>query len=183
MVDRWYCNPWGLNVHNKNSFIKVFSVFYVKLISFVFFMFLFLNTLLSLYGNCCYWSVTWSIYTNMYIWFIYGSILKCNDFINKSREKEETEHGKEKMDLNSLCKDWLINMALLHRKGESHTSAKYTNASAHVEISGTAGNKEHYLSILPTIVRTFGPTFFFGGILKLFHDILQFISPQILRWV
>ncbi|XP_069998353.1 multidrug resistance-associated protein 1 isoform X3 [Penaeus vannamei] len=77
-------------------------------------------------------------------------------------------------------KNWRKTTAKAYKKGESHTSAKYTNASAHVEISGTAGNKEHYLSILPTIVRTFGPTFFFGGILKLFHDILQFISPQIL---
>lgn len=93
------------------------------------------------------------------------------------------KEGEEKMELNSLCKERLISMYPLHRKGESHTSAKYTNASAHVEISGTAGNKEHYLSILPTIVRTFGPTFFFGAVFKLFHDILQFISPQILRSV
>ncbi|XP_042886660.1 multidrug resistance-associated protein 1-like isoform X6 [Penaeus japonicus] len=77
-------------------------------------------------------------------------------------------------------KNWRKTTAKAYKKGESHTSAKYTNDSAHVEISGTAGNKEHYLSILPTIVRTFGPTFFFGGILKLFHDILQFVSPQIL---
>ncbi|XP_063585006.1 multidrug resistance-associated protein 1-like isoform X1 [Penaeus indicus] len=77
-------------------------------------------------------------------------------------------------------KNWRKTTAKAYNKGESHTSAKYTNASAHVEISGTAGNKEHYLSILPTIVRTFGPTFLFGAVFKLFHDILQFISPQIL---
>ncbi|XP_042226170.1 multidrug resistance-associated protein 1-like isoform X1 [Homarus americanus] len=65
-------------------------------------------------------------------------------------------------------------------KGESHTSATCTNNATHVEITGTAGNKEHYLSILPTMVRMFAPSFLMGAFLKLIHDCLQFISPQIL---
>lgn len=44
-------------------------------------------------------------------------------------------------------------------------------------------DKKKQVSILPTMVRTFGPTFLFGATLKLFHDCLQFVSPQILRLV
>ncbi|XP_071542397.1 multidrug resistance-associated protein 1-like isoform X3 [Panulirus ornatus] len=80
----------------------------------------------------------------------------------------------------SWDKNWKKTTAKAYRKGESHTMATYTNNATHLEISGTAGNKEHYLSILPTMVRLFAPSFLFGALLKLAHDILQFISPQIL---
>ncbi|KAK7081053.1 Canalicular multispecific organic anion transporter 1, partial [Halocaridina rubra] len=81
--------------------------------------------------------------------------------------------------VSSWDKHWNKSKANAYKKAESHTSATYTNNYAHVEISGNSGNKE-YLSILPTLVRTFGPSFLFGALLKFVHDILQFISPQIL---
>lgn len=70
----------------------------------------------------------------------------------------------------------------LNRKGESQTYATFSDAD-HVELSGQAGNKEHYLSILPTIVKVFSSPFLFGALLKFLYDVLQFISPQILRLV
>ncbi|XP_068238012.1 multidrug resistance-associated protein 1-like isoform X2 [Palaemon carinicauda] len=76
-------------------------------------------------------------------------------------------------------KNWQKTKAKAYKKGESHTSATYANSSAHVEISGTSGDKE-YLSILPALVKSFGPSFLFGGLLKFAHDVLQFLSPQIL---
>ena len=38
-----------------------------------------------------------------------------------------------------------------------------------------------YASIVPALCRTFGATFALGTILKVFQDILTFVSPQILR--
>lgn len=34
---------------------------------------------------------------------------------------------------------------------------------------------------MPAICKAFGPTFLFGSMLKLFQDVMTFISPQILR--
>jgi len=41
--------------------------------------------------------------------------------------------------------------------------------------------KQKMVSILPAIVKTFGPKFLLGGLLKAFQDTLGFVSPQILR--
>ncbi|XP_076064714.1 multidrug-Resistance like Protein 1 isoform X2 [Oratosquilla oratoria] len=76
--------------------------------------------------------------------------------------------------------NWAKATSKAYKKGESHTWATYANSAAQVQVSGTAGNKEHYVSILPTMIRTFGAEFFFGAILKLIYDIMQFVSPQIL---
>lgn len=54
-------------------------------------------------------------------------------------------------------------------------------ASASVNI--TAPKKKRQASILPAIFKAFGPTFLFGVMLKLFQDVLTFVSPQILRLI
>ncbi|KRT79870.1 ABC transporter ATP-binding protein [Oryctes borbonicus] len=41
--------------------------------------------------------------------------------------------------------------------------------------------KKKQASILPALVKTFGPMFLFGAFLKLVQDILTFVSPQVLR--
>lgn len=78
---------------------------------------------------------------------------------------------------------WNVKMKLLcYRKAERQAWAS-TNNSTEVELKGVGKAKKEYVSILPTMIRTFGPTFLFGASLKLFHDCLQFVSPQILRLV
>ena len=38
-------------------------------------------------------------------------------------------------------------------------------------------------SILPALIKTFGGWFLLGVFLKFINDTLQFVNPQILRWV
>ncbi|CAN7994942.1 unnamed protein product, partial [Ixodes hexagonus] len=44
-----------------------------------------------------------------------------------------------------------------------------------------SGPKPSQLSIVRALAKTFGPMFVSGSILKLIHDTLQFVSPQVLR--
>ncbi|XP_077285787.1 multidrug resistance-associated protein 1-like [Arctopsyche grandis] len=55
----------------------------------------------------------------------------------------------------------------------------YAKSSGNV-ISGVITSKKQ-VSIMPALCRAFGPTFIFGACLKLIHDTMLFISPQILR--
>ena len=72
----------------------------------------------------------------------------------------------------------------MHRKRDSQANAAHSNNIVHVAPSGISGGKvKKHLSILPTMFRTFGLPFLFGAILKFIHDVLQFVSPQILRYV
>lgn len=38
-------------------------------------------------------------------------------------------------------------------------------------------------SVLPALLKSFGPMFLFGSMLKLMQDILMFVSPQLLGQV
>lgn len=76
-------------------------------------------------------------------------------------------------------KNWRKSVAKKEKKAERQAWAS-TNNSTEVELKGVGKDKKEYVSILPTMIRTFGPTFLFGATLKLFHDCLQFVSPQIL---
>lgn len=76
-------------------------------------------------------------------------------------------------------KNWRKSIAKKEEKAERQAWAS-TNNSTEVELKGVGKAKKEYVSILPTMIRTFGPTFLFGASLKLFHDCLQFVSPQIL---
>lgn len=45
-----------------------------------------------------------------------------------------------------------------------------------------SAKKKKQVSVLPVLVKAFGPTFIFGASLKLLQDILTFVSPQILKY-
>lgn len=60
-----------------------------------------------------------------------------------------------------------------------HTNATYKSDPVSVDFVGSTTKKQ--ASILPALIRTFGPMFLFGAFLKLIQDVLTFVSPQILR--
>ncbi|XP_017782317.1 PREDICTED: multidrug resistance-associated protein 1 isoform X1 [Nicrophorus vespilloides] len=68
-----------------------------------------------------------------------------------------------------------------HTKSKYEKSnASYKSDSARVDfVSGS--KKKKSASILPALIKSFGPTFLFGAMLKLMQDILAFVSPQILK--
>ncbi|KAK4305327.1 hypothetical protein Pmani_022778 [Petrolisthes manimaculis] len=76
--------------------------------------------------------------------------------------------------------NWRKTTAKAFKRGESRTYASFNNDGGEVSVSGVAGDKHHYLSILPTMIRTFLSSFLWGALMKLSHDIVQYISPQIL---
>ena len=45
-----------------------------------------------------------------------------------------------------------------------------------------SAKEKKIVSVLPTLVKTFGPEFMFGAFLNLISSLLQFVSPQILRF-
>ncbi|KYB25508.1 putative multidrug resistance-associated protein lethal(2)03659-like Protein [Tribolium castaneum] len=59
------------------------------------------------------------------------------------------------------------------------TRASYKLDSARVDIVNSSTKKQ--ASILPALVKAFGPTFIFGALLKLIQDLLTFVSPHILN--
>lgn len=70
----------------------------------------------------------------------------------------------------------------IHCSKNAFTSASYSKSrtSGRVEINPEQ-KKKRQASILPPIIKAFGPTFLFGAILKLVQDVMTFISPQLLR--
>ena len=67
-------------------------------------------------------------------------------------------------------------------QGESQTRAKFSKDKSQVEVLGSTALKGHYMSILPTMIRSFGLQFLFGSFLKFCHDILQFVSPMLIKY-
>lgn len=63
-------------------------------------------------------------------------------------------------------------------KFSDRNSQKKTGSAASLPAGGERRAK---LSIVKALVQTFGPSFLLGSILKLVHDTLQFVSPQLLR--
>jgi ATP-binding cassette subfamily C (CFTR/MRP) protein 1 len=49
------------------------------------------------------------------------------------------------------------------------------------QLPGPATTKTVFISVFPALVKTFGPTFFFGSILKLAADMLSIFTPQIMK--
>lgn len=60
--------------------------------------------------------------------------------------------------------------------------AAFTKESSSVKITGSP-KKTKQASILPALIKAFGPTFLFGSLLKLSQDFMTFVSPQILRLI
>ncbi|CAG9853670.1 unnamed protein product [Phyllotreta striolata] len=68
-------------------------------------------------------------------------------------------------------------------KAESSSSnpagqVKFKSDSDHVDFLNSKPKKQ--ASVLPALVKCFGPVFFFGAFLKLCQDLLVFVSPQVL---
>lgn len=59
------------------------------------------------------------------------------------------------------------------------TKASFRKASGQVDFNN--GRKKKVASVLTPLCKAFGPTFIFGAVLKLFMDILTFVSPQLLK--
>ncbi|XP_068237783.1 multidrug resistance-associated protein 1-like isoform X4 [Palaemon carinicauda] len=79
-------------------------------------------------------------------------------------------------------KNYLRSRAKAEKKvASTETWASPPKSADHIEMTGQTKHKPPPISILPTMVRTFGPSFLFGAILKLCYDLLQFVSPLILR--
>ena len=57
------------------------------------------------------------------------------------------------------------------------------NITRHSASSGNASEEQQQASILPGLVKSFGPTFIFAALLKLVNDALIFVSPHILKYV
>ncbi|XP_063866337.1 multidrug resistance-associated protein 1-like isoform X3 [Scylla paramamosain] len=117
---------------------------------------------------------------NSLIWKGYKQPLENGDLWDISYENASSTI------VDKWNKSWKKNSAKAYKKfwdnfgkGQSHTYATFNNTDQ-VELSGQAGNKEHYLSILPILVKVFSSSFCFGAFLKFLHDVLQFLSPQIL---
>ncbi|XP_050048216.1 multidrug resistance-associated protein 1 [Dermacentor andersoni] len=80
--------------------------------------------------------------------------------------------------------------ATFHHNHANHDGGevKFSDRSSHKKtgMGSTAslpagGERRARLSIVKALIQTFGPSFAIGSILKLVHDTLQFVSPQLLR--
>ena len=67
-----------------------------------------------------------------------------------------------------------------HKKEITTSSAKYTQLKDGGETIGTPIVKPS-ASVLPALIKSFGPTFFFGSVMKLCADILSLLTPQIMQ--
>ncbi|XP_074103400.1 multidrug-Resistance like Protein 1 isoform X5 [Cotesia typhae] len=72
-------------------------------------------------------------------------------------------------------KYWTRNLKKCDNQG---TKASFRKASGQVDFNST--RKKKVASVIIPLYRIFGPTFFFGALLKLSQDIMTFISPQVL---
>ncbi|KAJ8982896.1 hypothetical protein NQ317_004326 [Molorchus minor] len=59
--------------------------------------------------------------------------------------------------------------------------AHFKSDAGHVDFVNNKKKKE--ASVLPALLKSFGPMFIFGAILKLLQDVLTFVSPQILGFL
>lgn len=60
-------------------------------------------------------------------------------------------------------------------------NAQFKSDVDHVAFVNSKKKKE--ASVLPALVKSFGPMFIFGALLKLIQDVLTFVSPQILGYI
>lgn len=83
-----------------------------------------------------------------------------------------------------FMKYWNETLEKTYKTREVHdvtSTASFKKQSARVDFKTIKTKK--IASILPALIKAFGPTFAFGSFLKLGQDILTFASPQILRLI
>lgn len=69
----------------------------------------------------------------------------------------------------------------LGRQNGSTGNATFSKAQASAQVEFTAQAKKHQASIIPPLLKAFGPTFLFSSFMKLVYDLLAFVSPQLLK--
>ncbi|XP_059617049.1 multidrug resistance-associated protein 1 isoform X6 [Phlebotomus argentipes] len=79
-----------------------------------------------------------------------------------------------------FAKYWNKTLAKVAEKN-APTPPKATFSKDSASVNFTKPKAKKNASILPAIVKAFGPTFLFGAMLKFIQDILTFVSPQVLR--
>ncbi|GAB0099313.1 multidrug resistance-associated protein 1 [Sergentomyia squamirostris] len=79
-----------------------------------------------------------------------------------------------------FAKYWNKTLAKTAEKNRP-TPPKATFSKDSASVSFTKPKAKKTASILPAIIKAFGPTFLFGAMLKFIQDILTFVSPQVLR--
>ncbi|XP_055685130.1 multidrug resistance-associated protein 1 isoform X4 [Lutzomyia longipalpis] len=107
-------------------------------------------------------------------WQGFRKPLENSDLWNMKPE----DSAKEVMPL--FAKYWNKTLAKTAEKNKP-TPPKATFSKDSASVNFTKPKERKTASILPAIVKAFGPTFLFGAMLKLFQDILTFVSPQVLR--
>lgn len=81
----------------------------------------------------------------------------------------------------AFARHWNKSLAKQAANKETTVDATYSKNAA--SINFTKPQPKNPASILPAICKAFGGTFLFGSMLKLFQDLLTFVSPQILRLI
>ena len=61
------------------------------------------------------------------------------------------------------------------------TEAVYKDGSVSTEVKVVDGSEKKKPSLLKTLVLCFAPFFFVAMAYKLIHDVLMFVSPQLLK--
>uniref|UniRef100_A0A1B0DM26 ABC-type glutathione-S-conjugate transporter n=1 Tax=Phlebotomus papatasi TaxID=29031 RepID=A0A1B0DM26_PHLPP len=107
-------------------------------------------------------------------WRGFRKPLENSDLWNMKPE----DSAKEVMPL--FAKYWNKTLAKTAEKNKP-TPPKATFSKDAASVNFTKPKARKNASILPAIVKAFGPTFLFGAMLKFFQDILTFVSPQVLR--
>ncbi|VEN61317.1 unnamed protein product [Callosobruchus maculatus] len=76
-------------------------------------------------------------------------------------------------------KHWQDTLAKCGRiSPHTQVHAKYKHNATQVDFIQSPKKKE--ASVLPALIKSFGPMYLFGAFLKLLQDVLTFVSPQIL---
>ncbi len=86
---------------------------------------------------------------------------------------------------------WIFDFGVV-RTAAAVKAAAYSAAAADAEngagvdfkpaAAAAAGDAKPTVSVLPALVRTFWPQFFFGASIKLVQDLLAFVSPILLKY-
>uniref|UniRef100_H2Z8F8 Multidrug resistance-associated protein 1 n=1 Tax=Ciona savignyi TaxID=51511 RepID=H2Z8F8_CIOSA len=97
-----------------------------------------------------------------------------NDDLWKLNEDDESKNIAK-----SFLKNWNAEKAKVQSTKTSNTYKEQNNRDDEVFIEQPQSN--YITSLGLAMVKTFGPYFLFSTVLKVFHDLLSFVSPQLLK--
>ena len=76
-------------------------------------------------------------------------------------------------------KNWLKQLSFSKSAKESQNMVSYHNNEAKIETKTIKPKTTP--GVVKTLIKTFGCYFLSGAVFKLFHDVLQFVAPQLLK--